>query len=176
MKLFGIISAGLDILDQLLLRFSAFFRYWRKKWEYDETVHQLFTDFKTANSSVATEVLYNILIEFGVPIKLVRLITMCLNGAHGEVRIGKPLLNNFLIQNALSPLLFKFTLEYTIRKIQVGLKLNAAHQLLAYVGDVNLLGDIVNIIKNTETSVDASKKVSLDIGVEETNICYCLVT
>jgi hypothetical protein len=40
-----------------------------KKWEYNETVHQLFIDFKKAYDavSVRTEVLYNILIEFGVP-------------------------------------------------------------------------------------------------------------
>ena len=38
-----------------------------KKWEYNEAVHQLFIDFKKAYDSVRREVLYNILIEFGVP-------------------------------------------------------------------------------------------------------------
>jgi hypothetical protein len=51
----------------------------QKKWEYNGTVHQLFIDFKKAYDSVETEVLYNILLEFGVPKKLVRLIKMCLN-------------------------------------------------------------------------------------------------
>jgi hypothetical protein len=46
MKLLEIISVGFDITDQLLIRFSAFIRYWREKWEYSETVHQLFIDFK----------------------------------------------------------------------------------------------------------------------------------
>jgi hypothetical protein len=45
-----------------------------KKWEYNETVHQLFVDFKKAYDSVRREVLYNILIEFGVPMELIRLI------------------------------------------------------------------------------------------------------
>jgi hypothetical protein len=66
MKLLGIISMGFDVTDQLLIRFSAFVRYWRKKWE-------LFIDFKKAYDSVRREVLYNILTEFGVPMKLVRL-------------------------------------------------------------------------------------------------------
>jgi hypothetical protein len=65
---------GFDITDQLLIRFSAFVIYWRKKWEYNEAVHQLFIDFKKAYDSVRREVLYNILIEFGIPMKLVRLI------------------------------------------------------------------------------------------------------
>jgi hypothetical protein len=42
-----------------------------KKWEYNETVHQLFIDFKKAYNSVRREVLYNILIESGVPMKIV---------------------------------------------------------------------------------------------------------
>jgi hypothetical protein len=52
---------------------------------YNETVHQLFVDFKKANDSVRKEVLYNILIEFGIPVKLVSLIKMCLNETYGKV-------------------------------------------------------------------------------------------
>jgi hypothetical protein len=33
-----------------------------KRWEYNETVHQLFIDFKKVYDSVRREVLYNILI------------------------------------------------------------------------------------------------------------------
>jgi hypothetical protein len=50
-----------------------------KKWEYIETVRQLFMDFKKAYGSVRREVLYSILTEFSIPMKLVRLIKMCLN-------------------------------------------------------------------------------------------------
>jgi hypothetical protein len=49
-----------------------------KKWEHNEAVHQLFIDFKKAYDSVRKEALYNILIEFRIPKKLVRLIQMCL--------------------------------------------------------------------------------------------------
>ena len=47
-----------------------------KEWEYNEAVHHLFIDFKKAYDSVRRKVLYNILIEFGVPKKLVRLVKM----------------------------------------------------------------------------------------------------
>jgi hypothetical protein len=45
--------------------------------------------------------LYNILIEFGVPMKLVRLIEMCLNETYSEVHIGKHLSDSFHSQNGL---------------------------------------------------------------------------
>jgi hypothetical protein len=40
---------------------------------------------------------------------------------------------------------------------------------LAYADDVNLLGDNIDIInKNTETLIDASKEVGLEVNVEKT--------
>jgi hypothetical protein len=47
-----------------------------KKWEYTETVHLLFVDFKKAYNSFRTEVLYSILVEFRIPMNLVRLTKM----------------------------------------------------------------------------------------------------
>jgi hypothetical protein len=72
----------------------------KKKWEYNETVHQLFIVFKVYDS-VRREVVYNILTEFGVPMKLVRLIKMCLNETSNKARIGKHLSDSFHIQNGL---------------------------------------------------------------------------
>jgi hypothetical protein len=68
--------------------------------------------------------LFNIIIEFGVSLKLVKLIKMFLNKKYSKVRTGKHLFDNFPVQNglklgdALSSLLFNFALEYTIRKVQ----------------------------------------------------------
>jgi hypothetical protein len=109
--------------------------------------------------------------------KLVKLIKMCLNETCSKVCIGKHLSDDFPIQNglkqgnALSPLLFNFSLEHAIGKVQenqVGLKLNGTHQLLAYADGVNLLGDNIDTIeKDTETLIDASKEVGLEISVEK---------
>jgi hypothetical protein len=107
-----------------------------KKWEYNEAVHKLFIGFKKTYDSVGREVLYNILTEFGVPTKQVRLIKICLKETYSKVPIRKHLSDSFPIQNglkqgdALSPLLFNFSLESAIRKVQenlVELKLNGAH-------------------------------------------------
>ena len=83
-----------------------------KKWEYNEAVHQLFIDFKKAYDSVRKEVLYNIVIESGIDMKLVRLIKMCLTELYSRVRVGDDLSNMFPIRNGLkhgevlSPLFF----------------------------------------------------------------------
>jgi len=54
-------------------------------------VHHLFTDFKKDYDTVKREVLYNILIEFGIPMKLVRLIKICLNKSYSRFQVGKHL-------------------------------------------------------------------------------------
>jgi len=110
-----------------------------KKREYNEAVHQIFIDFKKSYVSVRREVLYNIIIEFGVPQKIVMLIKMCLTEMYSRVRVGKNLCDRFPIRNglkqgdALTPMLLNFALEYAIRRIQVNLhdlKLNGTHQLV----------------------------------------------
>jgi hypothetical protein len=126
MKLLGSIGVGFDVTDQVLI----ITRYWRKKWEYSETVHQLSIGFK---------------IRLGQ-----RLINMCLNETYSRVHSGKHLSDNFPIQNGLKqdasvPLLLNCTLEYAIRTVQenrVELKLNGTH--LAYADNVNLLGVNIN--------------------------------
>jgi len=69
--------------------------------EHDEAVHQLFIDFKRTYDPSSREVLYNILIEFGIPMKLGRLIKMCLNEIDSRVRVGKHLSDTFRIKNGL---------------------------------------------------------------------------
>jgi hypothetical protein len=100
MKLLGLINIGFDITstDQIF----CIRQILEKKCEHKLTVLQLFIDFRKAYDSVRREVLWNILIEVGVPMKLV----------------------SFSIQNglkqgdALSPLFFNFALEYAVMKVR----------------------------------------------------------
>jgi hypothetical protein len=54
--------------------------------------------------------------------------------------------------------------------------LNGLHQLLAYANDVKLLWDNIDTVKkNTETVMDASKEVDLELNIEKTKYIFCLV-
>jgi len=78
----------LNVIDQLLIRYCAFVRL-EKEWECNVTVHQVFIDFEKAYDSVRRELLYNILTEFSVLIKLIRLIRMSLNETYSKFRVRK---------------------------------------------------------------------------------------
>jgi len=101
-------------------------------------VRHLFVCFRKAYDSVRREYLYNILIECGIPMKLIKLIKISLNETYSRVWVGKHVSDMFPIRSglkqgdALSPLLYNLAFEYAIRRVQVnqdGLKLNGAHQL-----------------------------------------------
>jgi hypothetical protein len=100
-----------------------------------------------------------------------------LNEAYSRVRRGKNLSEKFSIGNglnqgdALSPLLFNFALEYTIRRVQEnqeGLILNVTRQLLAYADDVNTVGENIDTIqKNIRALLDTNKEVGLEVNPEK---------
>ena len=104
-----------------------------KKWEHDEAVHPLLRLQESSWSSLYDGVLYNIVTGFGIPIKPVILIKMCLNKTCSRVCVGKHLSDMFSIKNCSEQrdsslqLLFNSALEYAIKRIwgnQEGLKLN----------------------------------------------------
>jgi len=77
-----------------------------------------------------------------------------------------------LKQDALSPLLFIFALEYANRRVQVNqesLKINGTQQLLVYSDDANILGRSKHTIqKNTEALIVASNDNGLEVKAAST--------
>jgi len=122
--------------------------------------------------SVRREILYKILIEFGIPRKLVRLIKMSLTETYSRVRVGRMCKNDLKQGDTLSRMLFNFALEYAIRRVQVnqdGLKLNCTHQLLAYADDVNIPGGSIHTVKgNAEALVAATRETGMEVSANKT--------
>ena len=129
-----------------------------------------------AYDSFKREVLYNILIEFGIPTKLLRLIQTCLSETYSRVRVGKNLSVSydewFETRKCSIATVFNFVLEYAIRRVQVnqdGLKLNGTLQFLVDADDVNILGGSVHIIKkNAAPLVVTSKETCLEENIDKT--------
>jgi len=90
-------------------------------------------DFKTDYVSVSRQGLYNIVPEFGIPMKLVRQIKLCLNATYSRIRVGKYLPEMFPLKNGLkeghllSSLLFSISLECAFRRVKDGLKLKGTY-------------------------------------------------
>jgi hypothetical protein len=57
-----------------------------KKWEHNGPIYQLIIGLRKVYDSVRREVLYNILTECGIPMKIIRLIKMYLNEIYSKVR------------------------------------------------------------------------------------------
>jgi hypothetical protein len=85
-------------------------------------------------------------VDFSIPIKQVGIIKTCLYETYSRVCLDKHFPDMFPIKNslkqgdALSSVLFNFSLECVVRRVQVnqdGLKLNATHQILVYADHVN---------------------------------------
>jgi hypothetical protein len=71
--------------------------------------------------------------------------------------------------------MLNYVLECDIRKNQeskVRLELNMTHQLSVYAVYINLLGGNINIIKDTEALLDASKQVGLQENTKKTKYMF----
>jgi Reverse transcriptase (RNA-dependent DNA polymerase). len=120
--------------------------------------------------------LYNILIEFNIPVKLAKLIKMCLKETYSRVWVSRHFSDvsyqNGLQQGAaLLPMPFNFALEYAFQRVQVnqgGLKLNGTHQLPVYAHDVNTLGGNIHMTKkNKEALVVGSRETGLELNTKK---------
>jgi len=89
-----------DATGQQLIIYSAFVKQLRRK---GNTMKQClsYLCFKKVYYSVRREVLYDIPIDFVIPMKVLRLIKVYLKEAYGRIRVGKYLSDKFPVKNCL---------------------------------------------------------------------------
>jgi len=92
-----------------------------KTVEYQIGVHHLFIDFKSAYDSIYREKLFGVMMEFGIPSKLIRLIKTTMTNVQCSVRIqshlSEPIPTTCGVRqgDALASLLFNIALENSYR-------------------------------------------------------------
>jgi sorting nexin-29 len=91
-----------------------------KTYEHKVDIHQLYIDYKQAYDTINRSELEEIMKEFGIPIKLVRLIKMTIENTNSKVKIQGKLTPSFETMiglrqgDSLSTLLFNLCMEKII--------------------------------------------------------------
>lgn len=119
--------------------------------EYKTNTYHLFVDFRAAYDSIKREQLYIAMLEFGLPLKLIRLTRMTLEGACCKVKIQNDKSMDFQCNkglrqgDGLSCLLFNIALEKVIRDAEIQRDhtiFTKSVQLLGYDDDIDIIGRI----------------------------------
>ena len=126
--------------------------------EYKVDIQQLYIDYKQAHDTINRTELVEIMKEFGIPMKLVRLVKMTLVNTNCKVKIQGKLSPSFetaigLRQgDSLSSLLFNLCMEKITRNVRInpgGTIFNRTRQYLVYADDVVILGRSEEYIEKT---------------------------
>jgi LEA14-like dessication related protein len=145
-----------------------------KACEHKVDIHQSYIDFKQAYDTTNRTKLEEIMKEFGIPMKLVRLVKMTLTNTKRKVKIqGKPSPSFETVVglrqgDSLSTLLFNLIMEKIIRNIRInprGTIFNRTRQYLVYADDV-ILGRSEAYMKETLEEMTA---ITQQIGLQMNN-------
>ena len=104
----------LNKTDRLFIIYSEFVKHLRKSGKTMKQCNSYLLTSRKLVIQLRGRSCIKILIGFGIPMKLVKLIKMCLNETYSIIRLGKHLSDMFHVKkglkqgDALSPLLFTF--------------------------------------------------------------------
>jgi len=116
-------------------------------------VYLLFVDFKQAYDSIARSTLWNVMVQLGIPAKLVRMVKACMKNSRCKVKFNSVLSKEFTMTtgvrqgDALSPILFNIALESVVKEVlqnePQGLNIGQGKQvfLVAYADDIGYSRD-----------------------------------
>lgn len=151
-----------------------------KFWEYNVNTYQLFIDFKQAYDSINRSELINILVNFNIPTKLVRLVKLTMENTVCQVKVGRELGQEFKVTrglkqgDGLAPVLFNLTLESVIRKCRVDVAstlLNKSIQITGYADDLNIMARSVPDLKEAFSNIiSATRDIGLVVNENKTKL------
>ena len=145
-------------------------------------IHQLYIDYKQAYDTINRTKQVEIMKEFGIPMKLVRLVKMTLMSTNNKVKIQGKLSSSFettvgLQQgDSLSTLLFNLCKEKIIRNVRInpgGTIFNITRQCLAYADDVMILGRSESYLTETLEEM-ATVALQIDLQMNNTKTKYMI--
>ncbi|KAI5718850.1 hypothetical protein M8J76_001122 [Diaphorina citri] len=149
-----------------------------KMWEFNRSVQYLFVDFSKAYDSIHRQSLWNIMKDFQIPAKLIRMCQVCMDENVSQVLINNqysdPFSNRTGLRqgDGLSPLLFNLALEMVARKMRMapaGIHLGDRHKIFAYADDIVLAGENeLELRRLLVELVEAAARVGLTINQKKT--------
>jgi len=152
----------------------------KKTLEFQIETQHLFIDFKTAHDKVNRNQLYKAMLEFDIPLKLVRLTQATMEGTTAKDKLQNELSESFHIRNRLRPgdalacILFNIAPEKTERDANINRRGNIFYksvQILAYAGDIDIISRSPNSLQEATIALDrAARGMGLEINPYRTNV------
>lgn len=154
----------------------ALSQIFEKFHEFSRDLHCLFVDFRQAFDSIDRSKIAPILVELGVPPKLVRLVAMTLRSTKAKVLIQGRLTDPFDIvsgvkqDDALSTLVFNLMLHSVLREVDPGATIaTKSAQICAYADDVAIIARNVEELKDVFLRmVKIADKLGLRVNTDKT--------
>lgn len=167
---------GMSTTDQIFcLRQIA-----QKSYEMNTEILNLFIDFKAAYDTINREELWGIMVQFGFPYKLIRLLHATLSGVMCCIKIQGSLSSSFestigLRQgDALSTTLFNIALEGVVRRSGVetsGSIFNKSSQLLGFADDIDIIGRNIRSLTDAYSRLEReANKIGLRVNEDKTKL------
>lgn len=149
--------------------------------EFQTPLYLAFIDFEKAFDSLQRSVIWKVLREYGVPIKLLNIIKETYDGYECQVVHQNKLTDPFSVQTGvkqgclLSPILFLMVLDKVMRKVNEGKRRGIRWKVTERLEDVDYADDLCLLSHNISDMkekikdlVEAGKKVGLRINEGKT--------
>jgi sorting nexin-29 len=182
------------IAEQVIREYQAGFRKGRstldhifttkqiseKCWEHNVDLFKIYIDFRQVYGHINREKLYEAMIHFHIPVKIIRLVRLTMTNTESQVRVQTELTDSIVTEqglnqgDGLAPLLFNLALGFILGRLSIDLEGTIGYkstQILAYADDITIISrsssDATEIYNELAT---AAKVMGLEINTNKTQI------